>query len=59
MCVCVCVCLPWAVLLQFEDMDRLSVAGGAQELAIGAEGQRTNANIPDTDRDGKEQKNYD
>lgn len=43
----VCVCLPGAVLLQFEDMNRLSVAGGTEELGVCAEGQRTDADVPD------------
>lgn len=42
-----CVCLLGAVLLQFEDMDCLSVAGGAEELGVCAEGQRTDADVSD------------
>lgn len=30
---------PGTVLLQFEDMDRLRVTGGTEELGISAEGQ--------------------
>lgn len=49
------------MLLQFKDMDCLSVAGGTQELGIHAEGQWTDANISDTHTqrqttDGKGQK---
>lgn len=36
------------VLLQFEDMNRLSVAGGTQELGICTEGQWTDADVSDT-----------
>lgn len=32
-------CLRGTVLLQFEDMNRLSVAGGTQELSIATEGK--------------------
>ena len=43
-CVCACVCvrvcgLLGSVLFQFEDVDSLSVAGGAQELSVCTEGQ--------------------
>lgn len=48
MCVCECVCLRGTVLLQFEDMNRLSVAGGTQELSISTEGQWTYADVSDT-----------
>lgn len=36
------------VLLQFEDMNCLSVAGSTQELGICTEGQWTDADVSDT-----------
>lgn len=41
-------CLRGTVLLQFKDMNRLSVAGGTQELGICTEGQWTDADVSDT-----------
>lgn len=41
-------CLRGTVLLQFEDMNCLSVAGGTQELGICTEGQWTDADVSDT-----------
>lgn len=38
---------PGTVLLQFEDMDRLRVTGGTEELGISAEGQWADADISD------------
>lgn len=52
--------LPGTVLLQFKDMNRLSVAGGTQELSVCTEGQWTDANISVTQRrDGKGQNSRD
>lgn len=42
------VCLRGTVLLQFEDMNRLSVAGGTQKLGVCTEGQGTDADVSDT-----------
>lgn len=42
--------LPGTVLFQFEDMDRLGVAGGTQKLRVGAEGQGTNANVSEKEK---------
>lgn len=47
--VCACVCLPGAVWLQFENVDCFSVAGCAQKVGVGAEGQRTYAHISKID----------
>lgn len=41
-------CLRGTVLLQFEDMNCLSVAGSTQKLGIRTEGQRTDADVSDT-----------
>lgn len=42
-------CLRGTVLLQFEDMNCLGIAGGTQELGICTEGQWTDADVSKTE----------